>query len=181
LGSHIASNALAVLLTAKALGVATAKAAAALAGFAPLKGRGARVALGDIELIDESYNANPASMTAALNLLKESRPQSGGRRIAVLGDMLELGSEAAALHRAIAKDVATSATDLVFLCGAQMRALWEALPAARRGAYAATSSELVSSFLDTLRSGDVVLVKGSFGSRMSVIVDALKMRGAAAA
>jgi UDP-N-acetylmuramoyl-tripeptide--D-alanyl-D-alanine ligase len=181
LGSHIASNALAVLLVAKALGVGAAKAAAALSRFSSLKGRGARVALGDIALIDESYNANPASMTAALNLLKASEPESGGRRIAVLGDMLELGHDAPALHRAIVKDIAASGTDLVFLCGTQMRALWEALPASQRGAYAATSAELSAPFLAALKGGDVVLVKGSFGSRMSVIVEALKMRGAAAA
>jgi UDP-N-acetylmuramoyl-tripeptide--D-alanyl-D-alanine ligase len=178
-GSHIASNALAVLLAAKALGADVAKAIAALESFAPLKGRGARIALGEIDLIDESYNANPASMSAALSLLKEAIPKSGGRRIAVLGDMLELGSEGAALHRAIEKDIANSAVDLAFLCGPQMRALWDALPEDRRGAYAEDSKQLSDPFLKALRPGDIVLVKGSFGSRMSVIIEALKARASA--
>jgi UDP-N-acetylmuramoyl-tripeptide--D-alanyl-D-alanine ligase len=179
LGVHIASNALAVLLAAQALGADLDKAASALAAFAPLKGRGTRIAVGDIELIDESYNANPASMSAALSLLKEANPGTGGRRIAVLGDMLELGADGPALHRAIGNDIATSAVDLVFLCGPQMRALWEVLPADRRGAYAENSKQLNKPFLSQLRSGDIVLVKGSFGSRMSVIIEALKTRAAA--
>lgn len=178
-GAHIASNALAVLLAAQALGADIDKAAGALAAFTPLKGRGGRITLGDIELIDESYNANPASMSAALSLLKEENPRSGGRRIAVLGDMLELGAEGPALHRAIVNDIATNAVDLAFLCGPQMRALWEILPADRRGAYAENSMQLSDMFLSQLRSGDIVLVKGSFGSRMSVIIEALKTRAAA--
>jgi len=179
LGTHIAFNALAVLLAAQALGADIGKAACALADFTPLKGRGARVTLRDIELIDESYNANPASMSAALSLLKEANPRSGGRRIAVLGDMLELGAEGPALHRAIESDIAASAVDLAFLCGPQMRALWNVLPTDLRGAYAENSMQLNDLFLSQLRSGDIVLVKGSFGSRMSVIIEALKTRAAA--
>lgn len=97
----------------------------------------------------------------------------------MLGDMLELGSEGAALHRAIGKDIANSAVDLAFLCGPQMRALWDALPEDRRGAYAEDSKQLSDPFLKALRPGDIVLVKGSFGSRMSVIIEALKARAAA--
>ena len=175
-GTHNAGNALAVLLAVEALGADAAKAAAALGGFAALKGRGARAPLGDIELIDESYNANPASMAAALGLLKSAEPGKGGRRIAVLGDMLELGPEAPALHRAIAKDLSANKIDLAFLCGPQMRALWEAIPSDRRGAYAESSAELKERLLANLRANDVVLVKGSFGSRMALIVDALKAR-----
>ena len=161
------------------LGVDLEQAAQAFAAFTPLKGRGARVALGDIELIDESYNANPASMTAALGLLKATSPQAGGRRIAVLGDMLELGANGPALHRAIADDIAANAVDLSFLCGPQMRGLWDVLPARCRGAYADNSMQLKDAFISQLRPGDIVLVKGSFGSRMSVIIEALKMRAAA--
>jgi UDP-N-acetylmuramoyl-tripeptide--D-alanyl-D-alanine ligase len=178
-GAHIASNALAVLLAAQALGADIGTTASALADFTPLKGRGARVILGDIELIDESYNANPASMSAALSLLKEASPGSGGRRIAVLGDMLELGAEGPALHRAVKSDIAAGAVDLAFLCGPQMRALWDILPSDRRGAYAENSMQLNGPLLSQLRSGDIVLVKGSFGSRMSVTVEALKTRAAA--
>jgi UDP-N-acetylmuramoyl-tripeptide--D-alanyl-D-alanine ligase len=178
-GGHIASNAMAALLAARAVGVPVREAADALKDFTALKGRGARQSVGDVELIDESYNANPASMSAALRLLGESKPAGSGRRIAVLGDMLELGGQGEALHRAIEKDIAASGADLVFACGAQMQALWQALPPARRGGYAATSAELAPQFLSALRPGDVVLVKGSFGSRMSVIIDALKAREAA--
>ncbi len=178
-GAHIASNAMAVLLAAEAVGVDVVRASQGLFGFAPLKGRGARLFVGDIELIDESYNANPASVSVALGLLQGARPKAGGRRIAVLGDMLELGSKGADLHRAIASDPAAAATDFFFLCGPQMRALWEVLPVSRRGAYSELSSGLNEGLLSLLRPGDVVLVKGSFGSRMSVVVEALKARDAA--
>lgn len=177
-GEHNAGNALAVLLAAQASGIALAEAAKSLGGFSALKGRGARVALGDIELIDESYNANPASMSAALGLLKTAMPKRKGRRIAVLGDMLELGPEGADLHRAIAKDLAANNVDLGFVCGPQMRALWDALPARQRGAYAENSSALKEKILAQIQPDDVVLVKGSFGSRMALIVDALKERAA---
>jgi UDP-N-acetylmuramoyl-tripeptide--D-alanyl-D-alanine ligase len=103
---------------------------------------------------------------------------TNGRRIAVLGDMLELGPQGTDLHRALSKDIAANSVDLVFACGTQMRALWDVLPAARRGAYAEKSSELAPELLARLQNGDVALVKGSFGSRMSVIIDALKARGA---
>jgi UDP-N-acetylmuramoyl-tripeptide--D-alanyl-D-alanine ligase len=175
-GAHIASNALAVLLAVEGLGVDLERAAQALGTFTPLTGRGARVTLGDIELIDESYNANPASMRAALDLLKATNPQSGGRRIAVLGEMLELGTDGPALHCAIAKDIAENMVDLVFLCGSQMKDLWDVLPGDCRGAYSENSMHLKEPFLKQLRSGDIILVKGSFGSRMSVIIEALKSR-----
>jgi UDP-N-acetylmuramoyl-tripeptide--D-alanyl-D-alanine ligase len=163
------------------LGVPLVTASEALADFTALKGRGARFALGGLDIIDESYNANPASMSAALQLLGQAQPKSGGRRIAALGDMLELGGEGAALHRALAKDVADARTDLVFLCGSQMASLWDALPAQHRGFYAEKSSLLAPEIVRALRTGDVVLVKGSFGSRMSVIIDALRAREAAPA
>jgi len=179
-GAHNAGNALAVLLAAEALGADRKRAAESLRQFAALKGRGARTPLSDIELIDESYNANPASMAAALGLLKAAKPRGEGRRIAVLGDMLELGAEGPQLHRAIAKDLSANDVDLVFLCGSQMHTLWEDIPSARRGAYAENSAGLKEALVSTLGPGDVVLVKGSFGSRMALIVDALKARADAA-
>ncbi len=178
-GAHIASNAVAALAAVHALGVDPARAATALAGFAPLKGRGARMVLAGIEIIDESYNANPASMFAALGLLGDASLGATARRIAVLGDMLELGPESAALHRALEQSIAANKIDLVFLCGKEMRALWNALPPRRRGAYAESSAALAPEFLYHVRPGDAVLVKGSFASRMSVIVDALKSSEAA--
>jgi UDP-N-acetylmuramoyl-tripeptide--D-alanyl-D-alanine ligase len=180
-GTHIAMNAIAALLATRELGVDAGNAAEALASFVPLKGRGARIAVGGVEIIDESYNANPASMAAALRLLGAAAPKAGGRRIAVLGDMLELGADGAALHRGLMSDITAARADLVFLCGLQMASLWQSLPANWRGAYAVKSTELAPELVRDLRAGDVVLVKGSFGSRMSVIIDALKAREAAAA
>ena len=180
-GAHIAMNAVAALLAVQELGADVARCAAALTQFSALKGRGARVALNGIELIDESYNANPASMAAALDLLGQTRLKANGRRIAVLGDMLELGENASALHRGLAEPIASAHTDLVFLCGPHMHSLWEALQERVRGAYAENSAALAPQLMAALRAGDVVLVKGSFGSRMSVIIDALKTREAATA
>jgi UDP-N-acetylmuramoyl-tripeptide--D-alanyl-D-alanine ligase len=180
-GRHIALNAIAALAGGHLAGGDIQRGAAAMANFAPLKGRGARTASGDIEIIDESYNANPASMAAALDVLASSSPSRGGRRIAVLGDMLELGQQADTLHAGLARAIAAAKTDLVFLCGSHMRALWAIIPSAQRGAYAATSAELAPELVSRLRAGDVVLVKGSLGSRMAVIIEALKNREPAAA
>lgn len=175
-GRHIAMNALAALLAVKAADGDVLNAAAALRSFTALKGRGARFESGGVTVIDESYNANPASMAAALSLLAAAP----GRRIAALGDMLEMGPGAPGHHAALAAPLEASRADLVFLCGPLMAALWEKTPASRRGAYAATSGELVAPLLAALRPGDTVLVKGSNGVRLSVIVDALKTRAAAA-
>ena len=180
-GRHIAMNAVAALLGVRELGADVTAAAQALTGFAALKGRGARSVVGGIELIDESYNANPASMAAALDLLGQTQPKSSGRRIAVLGDMLELGKNGEDLHRGLNNAIAAAHVDLVFLCGPQMAALWQMLPLKQRGFYAEASSALVPELTRQLRNADVVLVKGSFGSRMSIIIDALKARQAATA
>ena len=176
LGAHLASNAVGALLTVAALDADVLNAAAGLSEFAALKGRGARFNAGGIEVIDESYNANPASMAAALAVLGSAQPVKGSRRIAVLGDMLEMGPEAASHHAGLAKDIESARVDLVFANGRNMRALYDALPASRRGAHSATSAELAPQLMAALREGDVVLVKGSLGSKMSVIIDALKAR-----
>jgi len=178
-GLHIAHNAVAALAAVALADGDVLNAAAALKKFTALKGRGARFDAGDIHVIDESYNANPASMAAALALLGASPAAlKGSRRIAVLGDMLEMGEGAATHHAGLAMPIETARVDLVFAAGAQMKALWDALPASRRGAYAENSAALAPLLLAALESGDTVLVKGSFGSRMSVIIDALKARGA---
>lgn len=181
-GAHLASNALGALLTVAAIEGDVLNAAAALSDFSALKGRGARARLpfgsGSIELIDESYNANPASMAAALESLANLQPQAGGRRIAVLGDMLELGEDAAALHAGLANTIDSAHVDLVFASGPLMQAVWEALPQSRRGTYAESSAELAPQLLAALQPGDAVLVKGSFGSRMSAVIEALKSAGA---
>jgi UDP-N-acetylmuramoyl-tripeptide--D-alanyl-D-alanine ligase len=125
-------------------------------------------------LIDERYNANPASMRAALALLGQAEIGPRGRRIAVLGDMLELGPLGADLHCALAEPVTVHGIDLVFCSGPLMRALWQALPSERRGGYAETSEALESHVLAAIRPGDAVMVKGSLGSRMGPIVKALE-------
>ena len=177
-GRHWAMNSLAVLAAAKAVGANVAKAASALAALSPPKGRGERhtirIAGGAFELIDDSYNANPASVRAALAVLSGAEPGPGGRRIAVLGDMRELGPDADALHAGLAPEVAAAHVELVFTCGPHMSRLAAALPAERRAAHAPTSDRLVAPVCAAVRPGDVVLVKGSLGSRMAPIVAALK-------
>ena len=171
-GAHIAANAVAALAAVALMDGDVLNAAAGLKDFTALKGRGARFLAGDVTVIDESYNANPASMAAALALLGASKT----RKIAVLGDMLEMG--AGDHHAALAKPIAAANTDLVFAAGREMKALWDALPAAHRGAYAENSAALAPQLLKALQPGDTVLVKGSNGAKMSVIVEALKARQA---
>jgi len=172
-GRHMAMNAMAALAGMAALGADPIAGAHALAGFTPIAGRGARRRLaltsGTVLLLDESYNANPASLRAALHVL---RLQPAARRIAVVGDMLELGDAGPALHAGLAPDI-QAAAGLVFACGPLMRGLFDALPAACRGAYAADAATLAPLVAAALRPGDAVLVKGSLGIRMRQIVAAL--------
>jgi UDP-N-acetylmuramoyl-tripeptide--D-alanyl-D-alanine ligase len=177
-GRHLIANSLAVLATAVLVGADLALAALALAELKPVSGRGMPIEIdlagGPAMVIDESYNANPASVAAALALLGGAALGPRGRRIAVLGDMLELGSKGKALHRGLVKAVEANAVDLVFCCGPLMRNLWQALPASRRGGYAEDSVALEAQVLSAVRAGDVVMVKGSLGSRMAPIVKALQ-------
>jgi UDP-N-acetylmuramoyl-tripeptide--D-alanyl-D-alanine ligase len=179
-GRHLVMNSLAVLAAAALVEADLALAALALAELKPATGRGSRITLelpgGTALLIDESYNANPASMRAALALLGQASVGSRGRRIAVLGDMLELGASAADLHRELAEPISKNAIDLVFCSGPHMRALWEALPSGRRGGYAETSAALESEVIAAIRAGDAVMIKGSLGSKMGPIVKALTRR-----
>jgi UDP-N-acetylmuramoyl-tripeptide--D-alanyl-D-alanine ligase len=172
-GAHIALNATAALAAVAALGGDIFNAAAALKDFVALKGRGERFDAAGVQVIDESYNANPASMAAAIAMLGNA----GTRRIAVLGDMLEMGPEGSQLHAELSVPLAEAKVDLVFASGSLMKALWDKLPSGRRGFHATTSAELVPQVLSALRKGDTVLVKGSNGSKMGVIVDALRARG----
>jgi UDP-N-acetylmuramoyl-tripeptide--D-alanyl-D-alanine ligase len=179
-GRHVVHNSLAVLAAVALAGADLALAALALAQLRPAAGRGARTTLetrdGAALLIDESYNANPASMRAALALLGQAEIGTHGRRSAVIGDMLELGSYGAALHRQMLEPVLAHGVDLVFCCGPLMHALWEALPSERRAGYAETSALLEPQVLAAIRAGDTVMVKGSLGSRMGSIVKALERR-----
>jgi len=177
-GRHLVHNSLAVLATAVLVGADLALAALALAEFKPASGRGASIAIdlpgGPALVLDDSYNANPASVDAALALLGQTPIGPRGRRIAVLGDMLELGARGRALHRGLLAPVVANGVDLIFCCGPLMRALWQALPASRRGGYAENSAALEAQVLSAVRAGDVVMVKGSLGSRMAPIVKALQ-------
>jgi UDP-N-acetylmuramoyl-tripeptide--D-alanyl-D-alanine ligase len=177
-GRHLVLNSLAVLAAASLVGADLALAALALNNLKPASGRGARTMLsvpgGKALLIDESYNANPASMRAAIALLGGAPVGKRGRRIAVLGDMLELGPAGAELHRALADTIEAAEIDLVFCSGPLMRALWEALPSRARGGYAETAAGLESTVLAAIQAGDAVMVKGSLGSRMGPIVRALE-------
>jgi UDP-N-acetylmuramoyl-tripeptide--D-alanyl-D-alanine ligase len=177
-GKHLVLNSLAVLTAVSLLGADLALGALALNRLKPATGRGTRNVLnvpgGSALLIDESYNANPASMAAAIALLGQAPVGPQGRRIAVLGDMLELGPQGAALHRDLAPPIEAAALDLVYCCGPLMRALWEALPSGLRGGYAETAAALEPAVLDTIRDGDAIMVKGSLGSKMGPIVKALE-------
>jgi len=192
-GRHFAMNALAVLAIIAELGLDRAVAMADLAGWSPPNGRGTRERLVldmaadgmSIDLIDDAFNANPASMGAALDVLAASRPLDGvgrvsrGRRVAVLGDMLELGEDEAALHAALADLPAMREVDEVHCVGPRMAALWDALPRARRGHCADTAEALAARVHRIIDAGDVVLVKGSKGSRVSLVADALRRAGRA--
>jgi UDP-N-acetylmuramoyl-tripeptide--D-alanyl-D-alanine ligase len=179
-GQHIAENALAVVAALAEIGADLDLALTALAEIEPPSGRGARSLLqiggGEALLIDESYNANPASMRAALATLGSVPRQKFSRRIAVLGDMLELGDDAPALHVGLKDAVDQADVDLIFACGPNMKGLYDALPEAKKGSYALTSPSLEATLTANLRRGDVVMVKASNGTRLGPIVTALKTR-----
>ena len=176
-GRHWVMNSLAVMAAVQAAGADISAAAAAMGALEALAGRGRRhriaVSGGEAALIDESYNANPESMRAALAVLATVVPRPGGRRIAVLGDMLELGPGAGDLHAALAAPVGSAGVDLVFTVGRQMENLDRVLPARRLGGHADTAAALLPVLAAALRPGDVIMVKGSLGSRMADIVKPL--------
>jgi UDP-N-acetylmuramoyl-tripeptide--D-alanyl-D-alanine ligase len=177
-GRHQVNNSLAVLAAVMLSGADLALAALTLAQLQPPVGRGARLSLampggGAALLIDESYNAKPASMRAAIALLGQMVVGLRGRRIAVLGDMLELGPQSPALHAGLAAALADANIDLVFCAGPLMRELFETLPSTQRGGYAETAAALEPVLVSVLHSGDAVMVKGSLGSKMGPVVKAL--------
>ena len=174
-GSHWGLNSLAVLLAVEALGAPLEPAMQALERFEPLAGRGRshRLKIGGVAmtLVDESYNANPVSMRAVLAALGDMN--AAGRKIVVLTDMLEMGQDAPTLHAALAEPLAAAGVDLVFAAGPMMRSLFDVLPDGVRGAWRPTAEALTPLLLEALKPGDVVAVKGSKGSRASVVVDAV--------
>ncbi len=187
-GRHYASNAVGVMLSVAAAGADLTQATMALSQWQPVEGRGQRerIALSRtddiaIELIDDAFNANPTSLAAGLEVLAGITPTRGGRRIAVLGDMLELGPLAEAMHAQVAASPAMDGIAQVHTSGPLMAHLHAALPEAKRGLHAETAEDLCPRIVRELRPGDVVLVKGSKGSRVSRVVDALRKLGQSAA
>ncbi len=183
-GRHLALNAAAIVAAATPLGADPDVTAQALAGWSPAPGRGTRErivldAVEDhhIDLIDDAFNANPASMAAALERLAAIAVAPGGRRVAVLGDMLELGPDEIRLHAALAAHPGMGAIDTVHAAGPRIRAAFEALPPARRGEWHETAEDLAARIGHLLRPGDVVLVKGSKSARTARVVDAIRKLG----
>jgi len=176
-GKHLVMNSLAVLAAISAVGADVKMAADSLRDMTPGAGRGQRhriaLANGSLTLIDECYNANPASMKAAIETLGTAVPGPGGRRIAVLGDMRELGRRSAEFHRTVADQLLASKIDLTFACGPEMAAMVERLPADNLAAYAEESGSLARQVEKMVRGGDVVMVKGSLATGMKTVVEAL--------
>ncbi len=177
-GEHMARNALIVLAVAEALGLELSPVMNRLRDMRPLAGRGRRHELhlpgGVALLIDESYNANPASMRAALALLGEIEPDDKGRRIAVLADMLELGDRSADLHAGLAEAVEAARVDVLCTVGPEMAHLRDAVPAHVRGPHVDEAVRLEERLREMLRPGDVILFKGSNGMKLGALVRALK-------
>ncbi len=190
-GRHFAVNAMGVFAAVSALGADRALAAVALAAWAPPDGRGRRETIVldivedhlTIDLLDDAFNANPASMAAALDTLGAAKTRDNvgrivrGRRIAVLGDMLELGPDETSLHAALARHPAMERVAKVHCVGPRMRALHQALPEDRRGEWSEEAGEIARRVHELFDAGDVVLVKGSKASRVSLVVDAIRKLG----
>ncbi|KIC47017.1 UDP-N-acetylmuramoyl-tripeptide--D-alanyl-D-alanine ligase [Ruegeria sp. ANG-S4] len=178
-GTHFAMNGLGALAACVAMGVDLDRAIDGLRRWSPVKGRGVRelIALqtgGQIELLDDSYNANPTSMEAALDVLAASH---GARRIAFLGDMKELGAHEMAMHADMAAISAMERVDQVHCIGPLMKALHQALPEDKRGLWSETSAEMADHLPDLVRDGDAVLAKGSLSMALAAIVDGLRKMG----
>ena len=177
-GDHYVRNSLAIVAALDAMGVNLDAALPALANIGAPVGRGQRTVLnvagGTILLIDESYNANPASMRAALQAMSTTPRVACPRRIVVLGDMLELGPKSADFHTGLAAPLDAADADLVFAVGPMMRQLFDVLPGSKQGGWAARSQDLSRQLLATVKPGDAVMIKGSLGTNMAPLVTALK-------
>lgn len=183
-GFHWGLNSLCVLLMLDALGVPLETGLAALADFQPLAGRGQTTLVkapgGAFTLIDESYNANPLSMAAGFRSLGAKPVGVGARRVVVLTDMLELGDQSRSLHEGLAGPIAAAGLDLVHAAGPEMKRLHDALPPAHRGLWRETAAELAAEAAELVAPGDIVMVKGSNGSKASLVAKALAALGGAA-
>ncbi len=190
-GRHFAMNAVGVLAACDALGADPVQAAQDIGQWLPPEGRGTRevvmldhgIADETLHLIDDAFNANPTSMTAAFEVLAASNPRDNigriktGRRVAILGDMLELGPDEMAMHADLARDPHLLSLHIVHCAGPRMRALFDALPADLRGQWTPDADDLARSAAKLVDAGDIVLVKGSKGSKVSRVVDAIRKLG----
>jgi len=176
-GEHWAMNILAVLGAIQAVGADINVAVDTLSTLSPPTGRGVQLTVkcmgGDFTIIDESYNASPIAMQAAFKVLKGVTVLNLGRKIAILGDMRELGENSMEIHKSLAIDLSQSGVDMVYACGPNMRYLFDALPEDLKSGYANSSKELVRIVLSVVRTDDIVLIKGSLGSKMKIILEAL--------
>lgn len=179
-GKHIAMNSLSVLMAVYVSGGDIHHAAQAMGSIEPQEGRGNRVhietaeARNPILLIDESYNASPVAMRASFQVMAMVHPGHGGRRLAVLGDMLELGAQSQSDHENLAEDLRAANVDLLYCSGRDMKFLYNKMPDANQGGWYENSTELADAIMNDLMPGDVILVKGSLGSKMKIVVEAIK-------
>jgi UDP-N-acetylmuramoyl-tripeptide--D-alanyl-D-alanine ligase len=182
-GDHYVRNSLSIVATLHALGVAFDATLPALADIGAPAGRGQRTVLsiadGTLLLIDESYNANPASMRAALQAMSTVNRTTYARRVVVLGDMLELGASSEDFHTDLVGPIDQADVDLVFAVGPMMRQMFDRLQPSRQGAWAPRSQDLVAAVKASLRPDTVIMVKGSLGTNMAPIVAAIKALQAA--
>ncbi|WP_010297688.1 UDP-N-acetylmuramoyl-tripeptide--D-alanyl-D-alanine ligase [Candidatus Odyssella thessalonicensis] len=178
IGRHLAHAALIAIATAKALKLDIKKVLKQLATVPAIQGRGKIYSVNlkgqPIKLVDDSYNANLHSTLAAINTLNSLIPQGDGRKVAILGEMLELGSYAIDHHQQVAKACVDKNIDKVYFCGGMaMKQAFDSLPEAHKGNFVATAHELIEPIINELRANDIVLVKGSKGSKVSLVAEAL--------
>lgn len=176
-GRHWVQNTLGILGAIKELGIDLGTACKRFSTLQAPSGRGVLIEMvrdgRKFTVIDESYNASPVAMQAAFKVLGQMKPAKSGRKIAVLGDMRELGENSSEIHANLADDITACGIDMVYAAGPNMRSLLDALPEAQKAGYGISSDELVQPVLAAIREGDIVLIKGSLGSKMKVILDAL--------
>jgi UDP-N-acetylmuramoyl-tripeptide--D-alanyl-D-alanine ligase len=170
-------NSLAVLAAVYAVGADMTAAARSFVNIKPFKGRGQLHTIpiqdGFFELIDDSYNACPVSVAAAIEVLSRLEPKSPGRRICVLGDMKELGENSIKLHCALADKISDALVDFVFTVGSEMKCMCDQLPNTIKMEHADRSDDLIQPLLNVIKPDDIILVKGSASCQMSKVVDRL--------
>lgn len=174
-GIHNALNSISVLALVDSVGGDVGKAASSFIEFEPRPGRGKRTCVGgefgSVTVIDDTYNASPAAVRASLKVLGDIKRKYNNRIVAVLGDMFELGQNAEQMHAGLVDNIIDNNVDMVFTAGKLTQSLYNKLPEKIKGANKETSSDVAQDVLDSLKDGDVVLVKGSRGMKMENVVN----------